>query len=471
MVSTHRSIVSASAMKLGAQALSVVAVGILIRAVGMAGYGHITTAIAGVTVAAVLLELGLTTTAVRGLVGRPGLDDPLAMTIWRLRWLGDVALGGVGSLGALLLWLFLGWQAGALAGLLTAGLVVQLRSVVAISMGYSTRHGARVAVVELASKALWVLAVVAGWSLGLGWQGMLALALLVGALPGLLRRWLSARRWQGPTLALGPVLMSSLPLTMLPLVQVAFNRADVLALSVVSSASVVGRYSTCYRAADAVLGILVLVTSILSPGMADPGATAHRHADVRRRLLTLAGWLAAMAMASAPLWLRLFAGSQLGDMHAALVCVAGLGVGLVFYAGLLMDTTALVMRHRQRSAISLLAGASVLEAVLVGVVAHWGIGSVAVAVALVELCAMCVAYRRCRGEGLVQRGWTGVIEGGLGGLGGVLCALVIVVVCGAGIDASALALGVVGAASLVDRGVRREIRELCGLSRALTRRD
>lgn len=165
----------------GVVALSVVAVAILTRHLGVSRFGQYTTIISLVTIVSVITDVGMSTLGTREYAVRSG-DDREA---WMRNLLGlRVALTLAGVIFATAFVLLAGYRAALVAGavlasLATVGLVVQ--HTLAIPLAAELRLGT-MALLDLARQALTVIAIVALVLAGAGLLPLLSVTLVVYAL-------------------------------------------------------------------------------------------------------------------------------------------------------------------------------------------------------------------------------------------------------------------------------------------------
>ena len=456
--STARVAWTAGAARVVGLGLSLVSMSFLLRAVGLSGYGHFATATSILTLVAAVGEIGLTALVARDLPVAVDQDRYLK-TLWRARWwsLGFVSLGGVVVvLGLKLLGVPIG---GGVLALAVLNFLSQLVSALSSAVGFAVGRGARVVAMELAGKLLWILSTVGLFVWSGSWLLALALISVTSAMPFIAYRWVvgghaaHSLRTSTPSRSdVWDLLRSGGVLAALPIIYLTFNRADILGLSLGASSAQVGRYATCYRLADALLGVMAGAAAALMPALAAAATRRERHERGRQRLLLGVGWAVAVGTAASPLWLRILAGSGFIVSVTDVWVVTLLAIGVIFYTGLQIDMTALVAARAHKSVSAVLLGAAVIEG-LGSYLAGGSLVVVAVVVAGIEAGAVVLSSELCRRCGLV----------GSRLRGGWLPAFVALgvawaeTVAGVSYWTGLVATGVVGVAALLTPSVRREL--------------
>ena len=413
-------LVAARVVGLGASLLTL---SLLIRLIGVSDYGRFVTFATLITLVSASAELGLSTLASRDL---PVTNDPdgLRGELWRARRWTNGLLSATLLCVSGVLW-SLSLTAAAVFCLVAAVCTpVNISSSLAVSEAFVRGRAARLALIDIGWKTLWLGSVAGAFVLGVRgewlWVGFVVTSVLLSSSAALLRRWLVGSAIPKSTESLARVLRRALPLAGFSLVYLAFNRADVLGLSLSANSSVVGRYSTCYRAADAILLLVVSATSVVQPRLADEAVRHEIYQRGRTRLLMSTSWLAALSVASAPVWLRILAGHQIGSLHEATWTVAALGIGVIAYAGMMMDLVTLIGARHHRRGLVFLGVLALLEGALVFAVGRFGVGWAALSVGAVEVAGVVYSSRSCERAGLsasvLGGGWAGLLVSVMVGL-------------------------------------------------------
>jgi len=434
-------------------ACSLVALPFVIRAIGVSGYGHFTTFTALLALACAAFELGLSALVARDLAVTTNRTELLS-GVWRARLISSTALAALGLLASWVLfythhhW----WALVTLA--MSLGLPWQLASNLAVTVGFASHRGARVGIVELASKFLWVLFGIVIYLEGAHWLTVFVASTVLTGLPLLTYRWLAGPHHEAsshPRVA--HVIKSALPLSFFSIIYLAFNRADVLGLSLTATPAKVGIYSTCYRMADAILAIVTASVAVVQPLLSDPEHRSRRYTNARERIVRATAWISALGIAASPLWLRLLAGRQIESLTTATILVGELGVGVVFYAALQVDLVALVAARRHTLSFWLVGTAALVELAAVALVGHLNLVVAGGVVLGIEVVATVCSSALCRRVGLRSH----VLSGGVVACATALVATTLLTLCGDSLIAGLLVSAGVGVAGLASPAVRREI--------------
>ena len=452
----------AGAARAGGLVVSLVAVSFLLRALGLVGYGHFVTWTSVLTVIAAASEFGLTALVSRDLPVATDKSHYLR-TLWRTRWLSLLPVVALGAAGVALAVSGRVHVGVALMLVATLNVISQVVTQLVTVVGFALGRGAWVVSLELAGKILWVLGAMSLFYWGGTWVLALAIISVTAALPFVAYRWLigDRRKAQNQTsVGRGDVrtmLKSSGVLAGFPIIYLAFNRADVLGLSLSARAAVVGRYATCYRLTDALLGVMVGAASALLPAMADKERRRERHERGRRRLLLGIGWVGAVGIAASPIWLRVLSGPTMTIGVSDVWVVALLAIGVGSYTGMQVDMAALVAErmHLRGSLIMILA------AVVEGVGAYFASGSLLVVAGVVlgiEVLAVLLSSELCRRQGLVGGVANGKwLSGGWVPAGAGIVGAAVDTVTKSSVTGACVACLVVGVCAIVSPAVRSEL--------------
>ena len=465
---TSRSALLAMGSRAFGLACSVLSVSLLVRAIGVGGYGRFAAVSALLTLVAAAFELGASTVISRDLPLEADGGSHLMAVVWRLRAASTGLLLGLGGLLSAVV--FFSGQCSMAGNLAVLALCVPLVLVggTASTIGFAKGLGWKVATVEIVGKLAWVLFAGGVYLLGGSWQLVVIVSAVIGAMPLFFRRWLGSRsRGSVSARDLRALVRRSAPLSLFPLIFLSFNRADVLGLSLGASASVVGRYSTCYRAADAVMTIVSGGVAVLTPMLSAPEGRAGRYLRSRGRLLLLVSWAVAASTAASPIWLRLLAGSQIGSLRQAVLTVGLLGLGVICYAALQVDLVTLVAARKHWTMVATVGLAALVEGLGAYLLGGRGIVAVAGVVLGVELAAVLVSAWLCARSGapgarLLGGGWMGAAASAL--------AAGLVLASGATMRWSLTICALVGVLALCTSSVRAELREALGHADVLARR-
>lgn len=436
--------------------LSLIATMLLIRGIGISGYGRFTVAMTAVTLLVGAVDLGLGTLANRDVPVATDKDG-LIRSLWEIRSRANIVVLGVGLAVGIVCWV----EGSGTLGLEIVAVGVSgayiLGGNLATAIGFAQGLGKRQAVLELVSKVGWVLAAGAIAIVGGGWMGALAASVGLGGIPLIARKWLgnNPRSVEHQDRA-GGALRRAVPLSLFALIYLAFNRADVMGLAIGTSAREVGRYATSYRFADAMLGLGVAAVAIIAPTLASRTTRRERHERARDRVMRVSGWLSGLGMAGAPIWLRILAGNQIGALTEAMGTVMLLGVGSVAYIGMQIDLVGLIAARRHWGMMMVVGMASVAEGVGVWAVAHWGIMAAAGVVCFIELGAVGFTSMLCAKSdlkpGWLRAGWLGLGVGIVVSGGEILA--------GAGVVSGLIGAILVSAVSLSFVSTRNELRSI-----------
>jgi O-antigen/teichoic acid export membrane protein len=372
------------------------AVSTLIRAIGIAGYGHFSVITITASLLVAVLGLGVGTLVMRDLV----LEDPkkpaLLESAWHLRHVSSALYVVLGSATAFYFYAQGQHQLAEVSLLLGVAVPYMISGNLAAAAAYSYGNATKEAAVETVAKLLWVTAVVLIYVLHGPWLVAAAASFLLNGLSLLARRWITGRHLQpGASIGIKKTLAASAPLALFPFIYLAFDHIDILGLAVTAPATTVGRYSACYQFADALIILAGAAMVVLQPTFSAPSGRRDRHQRSRRRLLIAISWLSALGIASAPTWLWIIAGNQLGSSYTALATVALLGTGTIAYVAAQCDALALVAARRHAIIFSCFAAGAVLEFSLVAWLGHHSIAITAFIVCAIEMFAVLLSSHLC----------------------------------------------------------------------------
>lgn len=356
---SHRLLVGGTS-QLGVRALSVlvttVATAFLARHLGPSRFGELTVI--------VVVSLLLSSVGDAGLPMVAGRDWPRVTSqrsSWlgsflRARWITAAAIAVVATAVAVVVEI----PSTLRAGIILVGLTLPfaLRSNVSIALLNAEFEPGRSAFVEVVSRAVWLIGI--GIVLVLD-GGVVAVVLAMVA--STVASFLFAVRTERSVLpqpdvrlkrTWWPMARSGLALALLPILGMAYARADTLLLAIRATDDVVGIYGVIYRIVDVLLGLVAVVSAMFLPLLASAPDDASRLRIYQRAqrlfLLTfmpLAIGVAALATAA----IRLVGGSQFagtrgtGDPAVALVLLMAAFVAMLFGA---TNGSVLLVTGRQR---------------------------------------------------------------------------------------------------------------------------
>lgn len=439
--------------------LSLVATSFIIRGIGMGGYGKFSVAMAVSTLLVGAGDLGLGTLTARDLRVADGEGRDVVSEVWAGRRLVNRLAFVIGAGASLGLVATGRYSTALIAGVLSLGVPYLLSGNLASMVGFSVGNASRQAVVEVATKVIWVVIGVGIWLGKWSWEVALIGSISLGGAAVLVRNWLSGGRHIERVRGGAGVLRTAAPLSMFALIYLAFNRADVIGLAMGAGTSAVGRYSTCYRFADAMLGLGTGAVAVMAPRLAEKTSRRELHMRGRRRILLISGWMSALGMAAGPIWLRVLSGDQLGSMVRAEATVVLLGVGVVAYIAMQSDLVGLIAARRHKIMLVTVGTAAILEGVLVWALGRYSIVIAAGIVCGIEVGATFLTSMFCDKSGMSSE----KLKGALGALAAGTVAGGIEVFLGAGVIAGAIGVFGVGIAGLASPALRGEIAGALGL--------
>jgi O-antigen/teichoic acid export membrane protein len=369
--------------------LSLVSVPLVIRHLGIDGFGAFATITALVTIVAGLSELGLTTLGVREWAQR----DPAERRGLMHDLLGArIAFAVLGSVGAIIFAVAASYDSERLLGTAVACVAVIILGVQAaltVPLAGELRQG-RIAAADLLRQAVTVLGIVVLVVAGAGLVPILA-ASIPGALASLLLTaaavrgslvWpaFHPRHWQR-------LLKGTLPFVMAAAVNVVYFRMSMILTSLVGTATAVGEYAIGFRVMEVLIAVPALLISALFPLLAraavlDPTRLRSTLERTWHTALSMGALVAVVVVATAPIAVLILAGERPGGAVDALRL---LGVALGFSFVGVTGQYGLLAAHEHRSILAINAIALVLNAALTLIlVPHHGATGAAVALAASE---------------------------------------------------------------------------------------
>lgn len=277
--------------------LGLVTLGVMAGYLGTEGYGEFTTATTFLQFFGILVDLGLSLTAV-AMLSEAGADrDKLASNIFSLR---VVTAAGLFALAPIVVLAF-PYSGAIKTGVLVASASFFLISVnqVLVSMLQQTYRMERAAVAEVLGR-LGLLAVVwaaARWDLGIGWMFV---ALVVGNLLTTFWNWLLVRtlarlRWECNFAVWKAILVRSWPIAVSIALNLVYLKSDVLVLSLTRAQSEVGLYGAAYKVLDVLTVLPIMFMGLVLPLLSRAWSAGER--DEFNRLLQRAfDFLALLAL-------------------------------------------------------------------------------------------------------------------------------------------------------------------------------
>jgi O-antigen/teichoic acid export membrane protein len=367
--------------------LSLVSAPLVIRHLGIDGFGAFATITALVTIVAGLSELGLTTLGVREWAQR----DPAERSGLMHDLLGArIAFAVLGSIGALIFAVAAGYNSEKLLGTAVASVAVIILGVQAaltVPLAGELRQG-RIATADLVRQAVTVLGIVVLVIAGAGLVPLLA-ASIPGALASLLVTAVAVRgslvwpafhprHWQR-------LLRGTLPFVMAAAVNVVYFRMSMILTSLVGSAAVVGEYAIGFRVMEVLIAVPALLISALFPLLARAAVIApERLRSTLERTwhtaLSMGALVAVVVVATAPIAVLILAGSR---PPGAVDSLRLLGVALGFSFVGVTGQFGLLAAHEHRAILAINTAALILNAVLTLVlVPDHGAAGAAIALAI-----------------------------------------------------------------------------------------
>jgi len=319
--------------------LSLVAVPLLIRHLGVVGYGRYVVVISVVAVVSGLTEGGLNAIALREYATTSGVErkhmmhDALGVrlvltTVGALAAVAFAALAGYGTA------LVLGT---ALAGI---GMLLQLvQGLLAVSLESELRYG-WVTACDLLRQTVSVALLVGLILAGAGIVALLGVAIPASGASLLLTAWLVRGRISlRPAFALRkwwPLIRDSVPWAAVLAVNVVYFRLVIILMSVVATAVQTGYFATSLRIVEVLIGIPALAVGAAYPILARAAhADGERFSYTSGRLFELslvAGtWMVVCLEIGAPFAIHVLAGNQ-SDPSIAVLRIQGLAVIATFLA-------------------------------------------------------------------------------------------------------------------------------------------
>jgi O-antigen/teichoic acid export membrane protein len=383
-----------SALRSGGYALgvllSLLSAPLLIRHLGLRGYGAFATIMALVTIVTGLSELGLTSLGVREWAQR---DAEGRVELMHDLLGARIAFALIGSGAAMGFALAAGYDAQRLVGTAVAcsAVIVQgVQSALTVPLAGGLRQG-RIAAAELVRQAVQVCAIVALVAAGAGLVPLLATAIpaalaslwltALNAREGLVMPALHPRHWSG-------LLKGTLPFVAAAAVNVVYFRLAMIITSLIGTASVVGEFAIAFRVVEVLIAVPALLIAALFPLLAraalvDPSRLRATLDRTWRAALGIGGLVAVVVVACAPIAVLVLSGQRPGGAVDALrVLGAGLGFSFVGATGLY----GLLAARAHRAVLVVNVTALILNAALTSLLvpAHGAVGG-AIALASSEL--------------------------------------------------------------------------------------
>jgi O-antigen/teichoic acid export membrane protein len=320
-------------------ALSLVSAPLLIRHLGIAGFGRYTTIVAIVTIGGGLTDVGLLFIAVREWATRAGEDRAhLMRTLLGLR-LELSAAGVVLGAGFALL---AGYSGALVLGTIIAGCGMVLQataSFLTVALQGELRFG-WASIIDVARQAVAVLMIVALVVVGAGLlpffavtipAGLVTLAftaaLVRGRMP-LSPRLRGAERW--------PLLRDTLPFAAAIAVNTIYFRVTIVVMSVIASPQQTGYFATSFRVIEVLVGVPALAIGAAFPILSRAAREdSERFIYATERILELAlivgTGLVLVVVLSAPFVVSVLAGAH-GMPAASVLQIQGLALVATFVA-------------------------------------------------------------------------------------------------------------------------------------------
>lgn len=310
--------------------LSVVSVPLMIRHLGVEGFGHYVTVVSLVAIVAGLSEAGVAAIALREFVTRSGADrDRVMRDLLGIR----IALGGAGVLAGVVFAIVAGYDRVLVIGTIAAGgamLLTSVQTLLGVSLQATLRFG-WVTVNDLLRQVLTVVVVVAlvlaGSALGLFFWSLVLVSLIPLVLTAVLVRRIMPLRPSFHPARWWPLLRDTAVYAAAVALNAAYFRIAVVALSLLATERQTGYFATAFRVIEVLVAVPALVV-----GAAFPILTRAARDD-RERLDSAAGrlievglimgiWIAlGVALAAEPI-ISILAGDESGPSVALLQILA-----------------------------------------------------------------------------------------------------------------------------------------------------
>jgi O-antigen/teichoic acid export membrane protein len=319
--------------------LSLVAVPLLIRHLGIAGYGRYVTVISVVAVVAGLTEGGLNAIALRG-YATTGVSE-------RQRMMRDalgvrLVLTTVGALAAVTFSVLAGYGEPLVLGTALAGVGMLLQLVqglLAVPLESELRFGWVTAgdlLRQLVNVGLLVGLVLAG----AGVVSLLGVAIPASAASLLFTIWLvrgrvplrpafAVRKWW-------PLVRDSIPWAIVAAVNVVYFRLAIIIMSIAASAVQTGYFATSLRVIEVLIGVPAVAVGAVYPILArtahgDRGRFAYASGRLFELSLVVGTWMVVCLEIGAPFAIHVLAGDR-ADPSVAVLRIQGLAVIATFIA-------------------------------------------------------------------------------------------------------------------------------------------
>lgn len=358
--------------------LGLITLGVMASYLGTQGYGEFTTATTFLQFFGILVDLGLSLTAV-AMLSEAGADrDKVASNLFSLRVVSAAIFFSI----APIIVLVFPYSAAIKTGVLIASASFFLISVnqVLVSALQQSYRMERAAAAEVLGR-IGLLAVVwmtARWDLGLAWMFV---ALVVGNLLTTFWNWMLVKtlakiRWTYDRVVWASILVRSWPIAISIALNLVYLKGDVLVLSLVRSSSEVGLYGAAYKILDVLTVVPMMFMGLVLP-LLTRSWTAGDRGDFSRILQKSFDF---MALVAAPLvigtWavgrdLMVFFTSPAFSESGKMLGVLILACGAVFFGS--MFGHAVIALGRQRSTVKWYAvDAAISLAAYILLVPKWG---------------------------------------------------------------------------------------------------
>jgi O-antigen/teichoic acid export membrane protein len=358
-------------------ALTLVSAPLLVRHLGVDGFGDYVTVTALVAIVAGLSDAGLTNVGVREFAAG---DEGGSVTLMRELLGARIVLTSAAAVLAIAFAALAGYGDALVLGtaLSCAGLLAQsYASALSIPLVATLRQG-WVSVIEVVRQAITVVLIVVLILAGAGIVPLLAATIPAGLLAVAATARLAARGyWWRPICrprAWWSRLREALPFAAATAVGVVYFRVTMIVMSIVAAAEA-GAFATAFRVVEALVGVPVLLVGAIFPLLAHSARRDRarlRYALQRSfEVALVAGGLAALLLvAGAPLAIQVLAGEQIEEAIDALR-ILGLGLGFSFVGTI--GQFGLLSLHRHRAILVVNLAALVLNAALTAALAPaWG---------------------------------------------------------------------------------------------------
>jgi O-antigen/teichoic acid export membrane protein len=305
----------------GGVLLSLISVPLLVRHLGIAGFGDYVAVLSLITIVSVVTEAGLIAIAVREYATTPAERRPELMA----NLLGArVVFSVVGALGAVVFAVAAGYRGALVLGTAFAGLgmiIILTQSLLTVPLLVELRQG-WVAVLELLRQLISVVLIVALIIVGSSVAPFLAVTIPAGAITLAITVVIVREHASFPSFhpaIFWPLVRDSIPYALAIALSAVYLRLTIVVMSIIASSLELGYFATSFRIVETLIGVPAVLIGAAFPILAravhtDTGRFASATSRIFELGLIAGSWMVVCVVIGAPLAIRLIGGP--GDAPA-----------------------------------------------------------------------------------------------------------------------------------------------------------